>query len=159
LAFNPAGDLPVLVDGDVALTDAAAILVHLCKHHDSTGLWRSDGPGVQRWIDFAAGPLAAVSEARKVTLFGAAGDRDALVRDARAVLRLIEDHLTERSLLGESFMAGKAPTLADVAIFAPIAISHDCGIGHEDYPAINLWQRRMRALPGFITMPGIPDYF
>ena len=33
------------------------------------------------------------------------------------------------------------------------------GIGHEDYPAINLWQRQVRKLPGFIGMPGVPDYF
>ena len=44
-------------------------------------------------------------------------------------------------------------------IFAPVMLSHDAGIGHEDYPMINLWQRRVRRLEGFVTMPGIPDYF
>ena len=50
-------------------------------------------------------------------------------------------------------------TIADIAVFPPAMLSHDSGIGHEDYPAINLWQRRLRKLPGFIGMPGIPDYF
>ncbi len=94
-----------------------------------------------------------------MTLFSAAGDRDALVAASRSALRVVEDHLTDRALAGEFYLAAREPSLADIAVFPPVALSHDCGVGHEDYPAINLWQRRMRRLPNFIGMPGIPDYF
>ena len=32
------------------------------------------------------------------------------------------------------------------------------GIDHDEYPALRRWARRFRTLPGFKTMPGIPDY-
>ncbi|MEO7222938.1 MAG: glutathione S-transferase C-terminal domain-containing protein, partial [Devosia sp.] len=74
-------------------------------------------------------------------------------------LRLLEDTLTERRIAGRDWLVGPSPTIADIAVFPHVMLSHDSGIGHEDFPAINLWQRRVRRLHGFIGMPGIPDYF
>lgn len=160
VAVNPAGDIPVLVDDGRAYTDLTAILVYLAGHYDPARTWLpQDGADVLRWLGFAAGPLVVLHEARKVLLFAATGDREALVREGRAALRVIEDNLTDQSLAGRDWMAGSAPSLADVAVFPPVMLSHDCGIGHEDYPAINLWQRRVRRLTGFVSTPGIPDYF
>jgi glutathione S-transferase len=159
VSLNPVGDLPMLVDGDVVLTDLPAMLFHLCRRYDPAGRWRGDDVEVGRWIAFAAGPLGSVSRARASIAFGAPGDRETLLAEARAALRTIEDQLTGNTLIGLSFIAAKEPTLADIAVFPAVALSHDCGIGHEDYPAINLWQRRIRRLPRFVTMPGIPDYF
>ena len=157
--LNPSGELPVLVDGDLFLTEIPAILAHLAGHHDPAGTWRAADPEVQRWITFAAGPLAALTRARGTSLFGASGELDALRLSSRAALRTVDDHLADQWVTGRHWIAGDAPTLADVAVFPPVMLSHDCGIGHEDYPAINLWQRRVRKLPGFVSMPGIPDYF
>jgi glutathione S-transferase len=159
VAFNPAGEIPVFVDGDLVLSDVTGILLHLCKEYDPAGLWRAEDAAAQHWLDFAAEPLASVSKARATSLFGTSGDPDALVAASRAALRVLEDHLTNQSLAGVPFLVGKQASLADVAVFPAVALSHDCGIGHEDYPAINLWQRRVRKLPHFITMPGVPDYF
>jgi glutathione S-transferase len=72
---------------------------------------------------------------------------------------VIEDHLSDRQLAGKIWTVGDTPTIADIALFPYVMLSHDAGIGHEDYPAINLWQRQVRRLPGFVGMPGIPDYF
>ena len=54
---------------------------------------------------------------------------------------------------------GDKASIADIAVFPAVALSHDSGVGHEDYPAVNLWQRRVRSLRGFMGMPGVPDYF
>lgn len=159
LPLNPAGDLPVYVDDGTVLADVPAILVHLAARHDPAGIWRAADPAVRRWLDFSAGSLAILHDARAATLFGAPGDGEALVGEARMAMRVVEDHLTDRALAGRKFMTHERPTLADVAVFPGVMLSHDCGIGHEDYPAINLWQRRLRRLPGFVSMPGIPDYF
>jgi glutathione S-transferase len=159
VALSPSGELPVFVDGALVLSNVATILRHLQATCDSGGTKWPRSAEVERWIDFAMGPLDALSRARRVTLFGAAGDRAALLTAARNALRMLEDHLTDQALIGRVWIAGDAPSLGDVAVFPPVALSHDCGIGHEDYPAINLWQRRVRKLDGFIGMPGIPDYF
>jgi glutathione S-transferase len=156
LAVTPAGDIPVFIDGGLVLTDITAILHHLAAGHPE---WRAGDPAVERWVDFAAGPLAALSAARLVSLFAAPGDREALVAEGRAALRSLDDHLTDQHLAGHQWLAGDTPSLAEIAVFPRAMLSHDCGVGHEDYPALNLWQRRVRKLSRFISMPGIPDYF
>jgi glutathione S-transferase len=114
---------------------------------------------VSRWLAFAATELVPLADARMVATLGRAGDLAGLNRAGRAALRKIEDHLTLQALEGRDWLAGDGPTIADIAVFPAVALSHDSGIGHEDFPAINLWQRRVRKLPGFVGMPGIPDYF
>jgi glutathione S-transferase len=74
-------------------------------------------------------------------------------------LRVLEDALTDQSLSGQDWLVWEKPSIADIAVFPAVALSHDSGVGHEDYPAINLWQRRVRKLRGFVGMPGVPDYF
>ena len=55
-------------------------------------------------------------------------------------------------------LVGENATLAEIALFPAIALSRDFGVDHDEYPALRRWMRRVRTIPGFITMPGIPDY-
>lgn len=162
LALNPLGQLPVFEDGGVVLRDAQAILCHLANRYDPTGTWlpRDErfGP-VMMWLSFAGGELMAISGARMIGMLNYPGDFDALRKKGRAALRVLEDHLSDRALAGKLWVVGDGPTIADIALFPYTMLSHDAGIGHEDFPAINLWQRQVRKLPGFVGMPGIPDYF
>ncbi|WP_375465503.1 glutathione S-transferase family protein [uncultured Methylobacterium sp.] len=160
--LNPLGTLPILVDGGTVLREAEAILVYLARRHDPAGTWLpADAAGLAEtmvWLTFAARDLQAATRARRVAMFGAPGDADALDREARAAFRAMEDHLTLRALAGRDWFVGGAATVADLALFPAIALSRDFGIDHEAYPALRRWMRRVRGLPGFCTMPGIPDY-
>lgn len=159
VTLNPLGTLPVYTGPAGPLVRVPEILRLIVERADESW-WPSAQPdAVARWVDFAAGPLSAVSQARSARLFGAQGDPASLQEEARRAMRHIEDHLTDRRLLGETWLTGPAASLADIAVFPPVMLSHDASIGHEDYPAINLWQRQVRRLDGFIGMPGIPDYF
>jgi len=151
LAINPNGSLPVLVDGDVTLTQPLGILMHLAQGDLTLGAQMFD------WLGFAFGPLAVASQARAVSMLNAPGDIDVLRAQARACLRIMEDHMTLQTLRGTDFFAGPA-SLADLALFPAFALSRDCNIDHDEFPALRLWARRVRKLKGFITMPGIPDY-
>ncbi len=42
LPLNPAGEIPVLVDGDIILAEVGAILAHLCRSYDPAGIWRAE---------------------------------------------------------------------------------------------------------------------
>lgn len=162
LALNPSGELPVLDDGGRILCGAEAILIHLADAYAHDGNWLPRDQrfeAITNWLDFARTKLASFGQARMVSMLGEDGDLDELKTKGRAALRILEDHLTDGQFSGGEWIVGETPTIADIAVFPAVALGHDCGIGHEDYPAINLWQRRVRALPRFVSMPGIPDYF
>lgn len=155
------GKAPVLEDGDVVLDDLGAILTHIADRHDPTHTWlRQDGRGlIAAWLAFAMDELRVLERARQVATFGAAGDITLLRRQGWEALRVLEDRIIERTIDGSDWIVRRAPSLADVACFPYVALSHDCGLGLEEFPGLSLWMRRVRKLPGFVTMPGIPDFY
>jgi glutathione S-transferase len=158
-AYPGGADCPVLIDGDDVQRDPGLILTFLARARGAEWLPPDDAQEIAGWLAFTATKLSSLAEARRVAVMGAEGDLDALNRKGRAALRFLDDTLTERHIAGREWLVGTSPTIADVSVFPHVALSHDSGIGSEDYPAINLWQRRVRKLPRFVGMPGIPDYF
>jgi len=165
LDINPLGQLPALRDGEgddaVLLRDAQAILCHLANKYDPHNQWlpRDDRFGeVMMWLMFAGGELMASSAARLHDVMGYKLDINAARANAHAALRVLEDHMTARGLLGKKWIVGDAPTIADVACFPYIMLSGDGGIGHEDYPALRNWMGHFRRLDGFRPMPGVPEF-
>jgi glutathione S-transferase len=162
LAMNPMGTLPILKDGGLTLFGAEAILAHLARSHDDGSRWLpADGAGfaqVMTWLVFAACDLSVATRARANALFGTPGDEAALRSGARRAIGAMEDAMTVNGFAGQDWFAGGTATIADVALFPAFALSRDFGIDHDEYPALRKWARRFRAIPGFLTMPGIPDY-
>lgn len=163
LAMNPLGTLPILKDGDLTLFGAEAILAHLARSHDATGQWLPIEGGafatVMQWLVISAGALAVAAEARRNSVFDAPGDGDALRAAAAKVLRVMDDHMIARGFDGADWFAAGHATIADIALFPTFALSRDFGIDHDEFAALRRWGRRVRSLPGFVTMPGIPDYY
>jgi glutathione S-transferase len=158
-AYPGGAEVPVLFVGDEVARDPGLILTFLAQEHGPQWLPQTEALEIAGWLAFTATKLSDLSAARQVSVLGVAGDLDALNAKGRAALRQLDDTLAGRTLAGGEWLVGSAPTIADIAVFPHVMLSHDSGIGHEDYPAINLWQRRVRRLPGFVGMPGIPDYF
>lgn len=158
LLLNPLGTLPILADGDLVLHGAEAILAYLAQRYDPGRGWLPEAPErfgpAMMWLGFATRELGAASHARLHALF----DQPAAEAAARRAFRVMDDHMTAREFEGARWFVGHGPTLAEIALFPAIALSRDLGIDHEAYPALRRWMRRVRTLPGFVTMPGIPDY-
>jgi glutathione S-transferase len=153
LALNPLGQVPVLQDGDVVLTDSNAILVYLAKRHAVGSSWLPDDPvaaaSVQRWLSIAAGEVAyGPNIARLIMARGVPGDRAKAVAIADRLLRFMDGHLLKRS-----YLAGAHPTVADLACYSYIAAAPEGGIELEPFPAVCAWLRRIEKLPGFKPMP------
>jgi len=112
--------------------------------------------------DLGAACLAALqiprAAARQHSLFGTPGDETSLRAASARAVRIMDDHMTARGFTQLEWFAAGHPTIADIALFPAFALSRDFGIDHDEYPALRRWARRFRALPGFKTMPGIPDY-
>ncbi|EGC98458.1 glutathione S-transferase domain-containing protein, partial [Burkholderia sp. TJI49] len=133
LALNPLGQVPVIDDGGIVLADSNAILVYLAKRYGDAHWLPDDAAGaaaVQRWLSFAAGPIASgPAAARLVTVFGAALDHDAAKRTAAKLLDVID-----RELAGKPFAAGARPTIADIAAYTYIAHAPEGGVSLDAYP-------------------------
>jgi glutathione S-transferase len=158
--LTPMGRLPVLKDGDLVLTQVEPILLHLARTGARGGAFLpADGQvhaRMEDWLAFHARDMGAAAAAREAALFG--GDPGVHAPAAREGLRVLEDHMAAQLLRGQGFFAGPAATVADVALFPAFALSRDWNLDHDGFPALRLWARRVRRLPGFVTMPGIPDY-
>ncbi|MEM9814403.1 MAG: glutathione S-transferase family protein [Pseudomonadota bacterium] len=159
LALNPAGTVPVLTAGDLVLTETQAMLTWLAARFDPSETWLPRDPErlatVVEWLGFAGRLTQSAGLARLQAMLSWPGDSDAAKAAATEDLRRLELALTDRVLEGGLWLAGDAPTVADIACFPYVALSPDAGLEHEGYPAIRNWLYAVRGLPGFVTMPGI----
>lgn len=151
LAKNPFGQVPVIEDGDVTLSDSNAILVYLANRYGEPG-WLPHDPlgaaGVQRFLSLAAGEIfRGPASARLASLFGVPLDRDAACATARNLFGILEQHLASHV-----FLVSSQATIADVAAYSYIAHAPEGGIALDAYPNIRHWLARIEALPGFVPM-------
>ena len=156
--LNPAGTLPVMVDGAMILTESTAMLVYLAKRAGPQWLGPDDAKSaaqVQQWLAFSGRLAASLGMARLHDMLLYKGDIDAWRAQGHAALRELEAPLTERRFAGGEWLVGDAPSIADIACFPNVALSQDGGVSLDAYPSVRLWTRRIRALDRFIEMPGI----
>ncbi|MBA4284022.1 MAG: glutathione S-transferase [Xanthomonadaceae bacterium] len=149
LAINRFGQVPVLVDGAVTIADSNGILVYLAKKLGRTD-WLPEAPleaaAVQRWLSVAAGQIAfGPAAARLITVFGAKFNAEEVIARAHAVLKVIDSEL-----LGQPWITGATPTVADVALYSYIARAPEGNVDLAAYANVRNWLARIEALPGFV---------
>ncbi|MFT4012253.1 MAG: glutathione S-transferase family protein [Paracoccus sp. (in: a-proteobacteria)] len=158
MALNPAGTIPILTDGDLVLTESAAMLTYLAATAAPEWLGE-DNPRmrarVAQWLAFAGRLSASAGAARAHDMLRAPGDIRALRATATQALRELEAAISAARRRGGIFLAGDRPTIADIACFPHVALAPDGGLALDPYPSIRLWMRAIRGLPGFVEMPGI----
>ncbi|WP_215905804.1 glutathione S-transferase family protein [Phreatobacter cathodiphilus] len=151
-ALNPNGKVPLLVDGDLALWESDAIMMHLALGMGSD-LWPADRRGqveVQRWLSWAAhefNPQAGTLYFEHVIrpMFGI-GEVDgqaeaAALARTRKGLQILDAELAERN-----FILGPTLSLADVSVAVTFPYADKANIPLGDYPAVARWNDRLRAL-------------
>ena len=117
LALNPDGKLPVLVDGDVVLTESAAIPLYLAEKFPDKGLIPSDladRAQMYRWMFFLVTeieqPLWRI--ALNTTIYPeedrTTADIKNATRDCKKMVAVFEQHMAERD-----FVAGNRLSVAD----------------------------------------------
>lgn len=156
LARNPLGQVPVIEDGGLTVADSNAILVYLALAYDPARRWLPADPAtaaaVQGWLSLAAGPLVqGPSTARLVRLFGVDADWDQAAAAAERLLGHLDRHLEDRA-----FLVGGGATIADVALYAYVALAPEGGVPLEPYPAVRAWLARIEDLPRFVPMRRTP---
>ncbi|MBD0337503.1 MAG: glutathione S-transferase [Cyanobacteria bacterium Co-bin13] len=155
LARNPFGQVPVLVDGDVTLADAQAILVYLARQYGGESWLPNDAIGlsqVVRWLSTTAGEVRQGPEsARLYHLFKVTNiSLERANQRAEFILTQLNQHLSQ-----QAWLALNRPTIADVAAFPYVALAPDGQIDLTPYPHVQAWIERIKQLPHFIGMRSI----
>jgi glutathione S-transferase len=152
LALNALGQVPVIVDGGVVLSDSTAILVYLVQRYAQGSAWMPRDPvgqaQLQRWFSLAAGLLApGVAGPRFAAITGRPVSEVAQAT-GRRLLTFMEHELQGRTWL----LGGEAPTLADVAMVSYVSQAPIGGLALGPCPRVAAWVARMQALPGYVPL-------
>ncbi|WP_170765687.1 glutathione S-transferase family protein [Ruegeria lacuscaerulensis] len=150
LSLNPAGQVPVIEDGETAIADSNAILVYLARKYAPD--WLPTDPvreaEVQKFLSLAAGDIAhGPATARLITVFGAQLDADRAKAVAKSAFDRLETHLN-----GRDWLVGTSPSIADVAIYSYTAHAPEGNVSLGDYPNIRALLAQVEVLPGFVPM-------
>lgn len=147
VALNPNAKVPVLVDGDLVLTESAAILVYLAE---KTGkLLPTSGEGRARVFEQLFFHASGLGPA-----FGQAGffQRQAAEPQPLAIERFLTEAkrtlgVLDGILAKHRFVAGDTFTIADIAHFGWLWRREFAGVGFDDAPNIARWYAEVEARP------------
>lgn len=151
---NEMGEVPVLDDGAVRLTQSGAILTYLARKHAAfDGGDEMQRLEVLRWLLFDNHKLTSYfASYRFMKAFAPAPPDPAVMAWLRgrldAAFAILDKHLA-----ANRFVVGEAPTIADFSIcgylFYPVDES-----GYDvaaKFPQVAAWLERLRALPGWAS--------
>ncbi|GAB0113913.1 glutathione S-transferase family protein [Acidisoma sp. C75] len=147
VALNPNAKLPVLVDGDLVLTESAAILVYLAE---KTGrLLPAAGEARARVFEqlffHASGLSPAFGQSGFFQRFAAEPQPIAIERFLTEAKRTVG--LLDGRLATHRFMAGNDLTIADIAHFGWLWRRDFAGVGLDEAPHLARWYAEMEARP------------
>lgn len=150
LAVNPNHQVPVLIDGDVKLFESNTMLRYLSNKHGLSD-WYPQPPAqraqVDQWLDWnqcRLGPAVVDIVLNKLFL-GDKADRQAIARGEQRVAELAP--ILEQGLAASPFIAGDAPTIADLSVASNITQLGLAGAAPSS-PRIAAWFERVDNLPG-----------
>jgi len=150
LRLNPAGKVPVLVDGDLVLNESVAIVLYLAEKYPEKGFLPTDAKAraeVDRWLLFTVTELeqplwriakhtSLLPEARRIP-----GDVALAREDFRDMVPVIE-----KRLAGQEFVAGDRVTVADFVLAYTLDWANETKL-LSDFPASIAYLERMYGRP------------
>lgn len=147
--LNPNGQVPTLVDGELALFESLAIDLYLAKKHSASGLWGKDAHDeahIFQWTLWAATEAEPLARQwfRHTSSLPADQRMPALADAALASLRsrfAVLDHC----LRDADYLVGDHFTVADLNVAA--VLQRFVLLGGSDYPHALAWHRRCFARP------------
>jgi glutathione S-transferase len=163
LAINPNGALPAVVDGDLALSESNAILQYAAdlsgsdRHYPRDLKRRAD---INRWLLWEGStwfPSCYVYLVEYVVkpLLKAQPDEAAIAKEAPNWHRLAD--ILDKRLASSKWLAGDEPTIADIAVAAPMHIHKSQRLPLDDHPNLRRWMADVEELPCWQKTQGAVD--
>jgi glutathione S-transferase len=150
LRLNPAGKVPVLVDGDLVITESAAIVLYLAEKYPQKKLLPADLTAraqVYRWVMFAVTELE--QPLQRITRHTALLPEEKRLPQDAALAREDFDRAAtvfERHMEGRTFTVGDAITAADCVTAYLIDWANEKGL-LEGKPNLQAYLTRMYGRP------------
>ena len=153
-AVNPTGMVPLLIDGEVRLSESMAICDYLATKHGSPLVVAPDDPErpqFLQWLWYGESTLMTpLSRLNLVRQFERKGgpEVDAIIAGAR-------DHLAERlkmleqRLEGRDFLVAGRLTLADISVSYPLHLVAMLGLDNLLGPLSVAYHERLRTRPAY----------
>ena len=150
LALNSTGEVPVIEDGDLVVTDSNAILIYLARKYAPSFIPTDIKleAEVQKFLTMAADEIAfGAARARIINVFELPFDPEFAQQIANNALTKLEAHMQ-----GREFLVGEQLTIADVAIYTYIAHAPEGGVSLDPYPNVRRLLTTIEAQKGFVAM-------
>lgn len=162
-AINPMGEVPVLVDGDLTLSQSGAIQFHVAEATGKLlGATPQDRTEVLRWVLWDNHKLSSQAGMTRFLMNFLAPDKrpEPVITFTQGRLKAAYDTLN-RHLEGRGWIVGDTPTLADCACAGYLYYPEPFGFNRADWPNIDAWLTRLSQQPGwkhpYDLMPGNPS--
>lgn len=150
-ALNVMGEVPVLEDGDLVLTQSAVMQDYISsKSGKLGGRSAAERREVLRWMFFDNHKVSGIAGPLRFNLhFLPEAKRNAdvnafLAMRLASALKVMETHLT-----GRNWLAGEDITIADIACAGYLFYTEDFTFNRADYPQIDRWLDAIAARPGW----------
>ncbi|HEY0296394.1 MAG TPA: glutathione S-transferase family protein [Bordetella sp.] len=162
-AISPFCQVPAVRDGDDVVWDSQAILVYLAQRYARQ--WMPDPDAIafshmHQWLSVSSNEIANSLQplrlvyvvdpdeaAHHLGVSVEKFDLDGCIARSRRLLQCMERHLH-----GRTWLAGNAPTIADIACHGYLSRAHETHIDMSDYPAVQAWNGHLQDLPGYLGM-------
>ena len=148
---NEMGEAPVLVDGDLRLTQSGVILDYLTE---KTGRFGGDTPEerreVLRWVLWDNHKMSSQAGVLRFLRNFLPEDKRSQEVNAwlegrmKVALKILDAHMTERD-----WVAGRSVTNADFSCCSYLFYQEPFGFDRTAYPNIDRWLDRIADLPGW----------
>ena len=148
LARNRFGQVPVLEHEGHHVAQSNVILHYLADAYDQfLGRSAAEEIRVEEWLQWDQDRMSSLAMLRSMKKFPRYKQPDEVVAfvSGRAVqaLDFLDHHLGT-----SKFVAGPRPTVADIAIFATVALADEAEVEIARWPNVRAWAERFLKLPG-----------
>ena len=161
-ALNPMGEVPVLVDGDVTLTQSGVMQIYVTEQ---TGKFGGDTPDeareIMRWMFWDNHKLSSQAGMTRflMNFLPEAKRPEGVIPFMQGRLKAAYTTLNAH-LAGRDWIVGQGLTNADLSCCGYLFYPEPFGFVRADWPEIDRWLSNIEGLPGwkhpYDLMPGSP---
>lgn len=149
-AINPMGEAPVLVDGDVTLTQSGAIQQYVVDKTGKLGGAAADKYEVLRWVLWDNHKMSSQAGMTRFLMNFLPEDKRPQEVIAFTQGRLKAAYATLNAHLeGRDWIVGNAITVADISCCGYLFYEEPFGFDRKDWPNIDAWLTRISEVPGW----------